>query len=199
MPADNKQHNENPLSAPPVQAPPVQAPPKAEKQTETISLTRADLQSIVSTAVAAAVAAANEKSSDVVSRGMSDLAAAIIESKKPYIDPRQVQNEAAMRESMRIVNERMKAQIIASQSTCPHLQGSSENSDFTGQLSSIVMHRLDSGVVVGICTNCQLQIFSDDTNVEVQKLFRMKSGNRMSSSGIRTFNDPKAAMSAGRL
>jgi hypothetical protein len=169
------------------------------KDTNTISLTKAELQSIVSSAVGAAVAAANEKSATIFDQGMSKLAEALIESKKPYVDPRQVENEKAMREQMRVVNERMKAQIYASQETCPHLQGSSELSDFSGQLSSIVLHRLDNGVVVGICTNCQKQIFSDDPNIEVQKIFRMKSGNRMSSAGIRNFVDPKAAMAAGRL
>jgi hypothetical protein len=184
--------NQNPLVG---KAPQQQAPPKADN----ITLSKADLQQLISSAVAAAVGASAERSEKIVSEGMSELAKAIIEARKPYVDPRNVENEKAMRESMRVVNERMKAQILASQGTCPHLQGSSENSDFTGQLSSIVMHRLDSGVVVGICTNCQLQIFSDNPDVNVQKIFRQKSGNRMSSAGIRTFHDPKAAMSAGRL
>jgi type III secretion system FlhB-like substrate exporter len=173
---------------------------KAVKEsTENITLTKSELQNIISQAVAAASSAAQDRASEIVSKGMSELAAAIIESKKPYVDPRQEENERAMRESMRVVNERMKAQILASQATCPHLQGSSELSDFSGQLSSLVIHRLDSGVVVGICTNCQKQIYSDDPDVEVQKIFRMKSGNRMSSAGIRNFVDPKAAMAAGRL
>jgi hypothetical protein len=169
------------------------------KRDDRITLGRNELQQMISAAVSAAVGAANEKSTEVMSKGMEELAKALIESKKPYIDPRQVQNEEAMRKSMREVNERMRKQILASQATCPHLQGSSENSDFTGQLTSIVMHRLDNGVIVGICTNCQMQIFSDDPSPEVQKLFRMKSGNRMSSAGVRTFLDPKAAMAAGRL
>jgi hypothetical protein len=164
-----------------------------------LSLSKQDLKDIVSSAVAAAVAAANERATEVMSKGMSELAQALIESKKPYVDPRQTENEKQMRDSMRIVNERMRKQILASQATCPHLQGASEQSDFTGQLSSIVRHRLDSGVIVGICTNCQMQIFSDDPRPEVQKIFRMKSGNRMSSAGIRTFTDPGAAMKAGRL
>ena len=173
--------------------------PPVEEKSDSVLLSKKELQQIISAAVAAAVGAANERSTEVVSSGMTELAKAIIEARKPYVDPRQVENEEAMRESMRKVNERMKAQIIASQETCCHLQGSSEQSDYTGQLSSIVMHRLDSGVVVGICTNCQLQIFSDDPNPETKKLFKMKSGNRMSSAGLRTFNDPNAAMKAGRL
>lgn len=183
---------ENPL----VNKSPAKAP---EAKSDSITLTKAELQNLLREAVAAANEVTTRRSEQIVSDGMKELAAAIIESRKPYVDPRQVENEKAMRESMRQVNERMKAQILASQATCPHLQGSSENSDFTGQLSSIVMHRLDSGVIVGICTNCQLQIFSDDPDVEVQKIFRQKSGNRMSSAGIRTFRDPKAAMAAGRL
>jgi len=193
MPEPNE--NQNPLGA---KASQPQSSPKVDGAGN-LSISRADLQQLISSAVAAAVGASTERSEKIVSEGMSELAKAIIEARKPYVDPRNVENEKAMRESMRVVNERMKAQILSSQATCPHLQGSSENSDFTGQLSSIVMHRLDSGVVVGICTNCQLQIFSDDPDVNIQKIFRQKSGNRMSSAGIRTFHDPKAAMSAGRL
>lgn len=185
----------NPLVKP--QAPKIVSSPAPVS--DTITITKSELQNLLREAVAAAVSETNKKSEQIVSNGMSELAKAIIESRKPYVDPRQEENEKAMRESMRKVNERMKAQILASQSTCPHLQGSSENSDFTGQLSSIVMHRLDSGVVVGICTNCQLQIFSDDKDVNVQKIFRQKSGNRMSSAGIRTFRNPNEAMTAGRL
>ncbi len=172
---------------------------KSQPRPESLTITKSELQQLIASAVAAAVGETSKRSEQIVSEGMSELAKAIIEARKPYVDPRDVENEKAMRESMRKVNERMKAQIVASQETCPHLQGSSENSDFTGQLSSIVMHRLDSGVIVGICTNCQLQIFSNDPDVNVQKIFRQKSGNRMSSAGVRTFRDPNAAMSAGRL
>jgi len=169
------------------------------KDGNTISLTKEELRSIVGSAVGAAVQSANEKSSAIFAESMEKLASAIIESKKPYVDPRNEENEKAMRESMRLVNERMHQQVLASQKTCPHLQGSSELSDFSGQLSSIVRHQLDNGVVVGICTNCQLTIYSDDADIEVQKIFRMKSGNRMSSAGRRHFTDPNAAMKAGRL
>jgi type III secretion system FlhB-like substrate exporter len=171
----------------------------AKDSNENITLTRSDLQNIIAQAVAAATAAAQEKADSIVSKGMSELAAAIIESRKPYVDPKQLENEKNMREQMRVVNERMHQQILSSQALCPHLQGSNELSDFSGQLSSLVIHRLDNGVVVGICTNCQKHIFSNDKDPEVQKIFRMKSGNRMSSAGVRTFMDPKTAMEVGRL
>jgi hypothetical protein len=172
---------------------------KAKVSDQQITLGRNELQQIISAAVTAAVGAANEKATDVMSKGMEELAHALIESKKPYIDPRSVENDKAMRNSMRIVNERMKAQIIASQKVCPHLMGCNDLSEIPSSLSSFVRHRLDTGVVVAICTNCQLQIFSDDPNPEVRKLFQMKSGNKMSQAGIRTFSDPSAVMAAGRL
>jgi hypothetical protein len=165
------------------------------KDQETVTMTRAELQELIATATKAV----SENATSLVADALAKLADSIAESRKPYVDPRQAENDAAMRKSMREATERMRQQILASQETCPHLQGSSENSDFTGQLSAIVKHRLDTGVVVGICTNCQKQIFSNDPNPEVQKLFRMKSGNRMSSAGVRTFLDPMAAMKAGRL
>jgi hypothetical protein len=165
------------------------------KDQETVTLTKAELQELILTATKSV----GENATSLVADALAKLADSIAESRKPYVDPKQIENDNNMRKSMKEVNERMARQIRASQETCPHLQGSSENSDFTGQLSSIVMHRLDTGVIVGICTNCQKQIFSNDPNPEVQKLFRMKSGNRMSSAGVRTFMNPMEAMSAGRL
>lgn len=169
------------------------------KESQSITLTKADLQALLAQAVAAATAAAQDKANDIVSKGMSELAAAIIESRKPYVDPRQQENEKNMREQMRVVNERMHQQILSSQELCPHLQGSNELSDFSGSLSSWVIHRLDNGLVIGICTNCQKHIFSNDTDPEIRKFFKMKSGNRMSSAGVRTFVDPRTAQDAGRL
>jgi len=166
---------------------------------EVVSITKAELQAMLTQVRDSTSEAVKKEMGTVYSQSMKELAAAILESRKPYKDPGHEATEKAMRESMRQVNERMKAQVLASQATCPHLQGSSENSDFTGQLSSIVMHELDCNLIVGICTNCQKHIFSNDPDTETQKLFRMKSGNRMSRAGHRTFRDPVAAMAAGRL
>jgi hypothetical protein len=116
------------------------------------------------------------------------LSSALLESRKPYVSEAQKENEKTMRESMKGQRERLLADIQASQENCPHLQGSNALSDFSGQLTSIVPHRLDIGVVIGICTNC-LRVFKPKDKDYITQM-RRKSGNRISSAGIRMFLNP---------
>lgn len=100
-----------------------------------------------------------------------------------------------MRENMRAAREQMNADIEASREFCPHKQGSNPLSEFQGPLGSFITHRLDTGEIVGICTNCTKVIRS--TNPEHLKFFREKSANRRSSSGDRQFLDPGRAQRVG--
>lgn len=111
------------------------------------------------------------------------IANAMIESKKPYIDPRKTENDDNMRETTRKLQERIQADIKASQANCPHYQGSNPLSEFQGALTSIAKHRLDDGKIIGICTNC-LRIFKPGDPDYITQLQR-KSGNRMSQAGQR--------------
>jgi hypothetical protein len=146
-----------------------------------ISIGMDELQALISASVSQAV----EASSKVIAN-------ALIESRKPYVDPRTEQNDKVMREQMREVHTRINAEIEYSRKHCAHLQGSNALSEFQGQLQSFVMHQLDTGVVVGICTNCQKQIWSND-EADAQ-WFSKKSANRMSRAGQRSFKDPTKAM-----
>ena|SRR5271154_7049636 len=123
------------------------------------------------------------------------LSGALLEARKPYVSDAQKENEKSMRESMRAQRDRLMADIAASQQVCPHLQGSNALSDVSGDRTSIVQHRLDTGAVIGICTNCVRIFKPGDADYLVQ--MRRKSGNRMSSAGIRTFLDPAAVQRAG--
>lgn len=151
---------------------------------EKISLGLEELQQIISTAVREASKAQSEM-----------IANAILESRKPYKDPAQEENDKRMRESMREVNERIQREILASQDVCPHKQGSNPLSEFQGALGSFVTHELDTGEVIGICTNCQKLIRS--TNPEHRKFFTEKSANRRSGAGRRFFLDPMKAQRVG--
>ncbi len=113
------------------------------------------------------------------------IAEAMVKSREPWIDPRAKENDDAMRKSMREVKERIDEQIKASQSVCPHYQGSNELSEFQGSLSSIAKHRLDDGTIIGICTNCLRQFWPGDSDYVTQ--LNRKSGNRMSQAGQRQF------------
>lgn len=156
------------------------------------TLTAADLKDIVQSAVGAAVAQQAKASEDNV-RMIAD---ALLEARKPYKDPKAKENEDAMRASMRETQDRIRQSITASQDLCPHLQGCNSLSDVTGDRSSIVLHRLDTGLVIGICTNCQAQFFSDVPEHRV--FFQKKSGNKMSAAGFRMFPNPEQVMKKGR-
>jgi len=125
------------------------------------------------------------------------IADALIQSKIPYVDPRQKENEEIFRKSSRETADRILDSIKRSQASCPHKQGCNELSEVQGALSSFVFHRLDTGEVVGLCTNCQKEVRS--TNPADAAFFKDKSANRMSSAGVRTFMDPRKAMLKGRL
>ena len=163
-------------------------PPKAPKSKGTeepkITLGMSELSSIIREAVKAAVETSSVESAKIIADAMK-------ESRKPYVDPKQIANEEMMRQQMRATRQRLAENIKLSQSDCEHFQGSNEASDFVGQLSSIVKHRLDNGVVWGICTNCLREFWP--TDVDYRKQMSRKSGNRPSQAGIRWFADPAAA------
>lgn len=163
----------------------VKATPEAPKDPRAGKLTIGmdELQALIAASV-----------SQAVSQSSKVIAEAMLEARKPYVSPQQVENEQRMRESTREIHERIKRTIEADQATCEHLQGSNSLSEFTGQLGSFILHQLDTGVVVGICSNCQKQIWSNDP--AHAKFFSKKSANRMSRAGQRVFLDPKKAQSA---
>jgi len=134
----------------------------------------------------------SDKKLEVFAKMLSE---ALLESRKPYVSEAQKQNESSMRESMKTQRERIMADIRASQDVCPHLQGSNALSEMSGQLTSIIHHRLDTGQVIGICTNCQ-RLFRPGDPDYLQQMKR-KSGNKISSAGVRFFLDPRAVAAAG--
>lgn len=122
------------------------------------------------------------------------IAAAIQESKKPFVHPGQEANDKAMRESMHKQAEEIKARIKASQASCQHLQGSNPLSRWTNGLTSIAQHVLDNGVVVGICTNCLRQFWPSDPDYLLW--MQKKSGNVMSEAGRRYVYQPQYSVPA---
>jgi len=137
-----------------------------------------------------------ENSDNNLNKALDRFAEAMLEARKPFVDPRQVENDATMRASMKEQRERQMAQIKESQQWCEHLQGSNALSKIPGQLTCIVRHRLDTGEIVGICTNCQ-RIFREGDE-DYLKQMRRASGNELSSAGQRSFLDPTSVKRAGR-
>jgi hypothetical protein len=133
--------------------------------------------------IAAVVAQSSETSAKVI-------AEAIKESRKPYVDERDVENNKMMRQQMRESQERIAQRVAYSRANCPHFQGSNENSDFQGSLSSIAKLDLGNGVVFGICTNCLRPFWPGDPDY-VQQMNR-KCGNRTARAGQRFYLNPAA-------
>lgn len=117
--------------------------------------------------------------------------AGLIEAlKTPYRDKNQDRIDESFRQMAQAHAARKKAGIAAEQSECEHLQGSSKLSSFTGPLSSIVKHQLDTGELIGICTNCQALFRPGDD--EYRKQINRKSGNTISKAGQRFNSVPVA-------
>lgn len=159
----------------------------AEKADKEVTLSGSDLRTLISEVVKMSNAS-NEK-----------LVEAIVESRKPYTDPQIEENNKRIRAQMRKQHEQLKANERAAQDTCPHLMGSNRLSDFPNPngLTSIVHHYLDSGELIGICTNCG-RIWRQGDSDYYTWMQTHKSGNRRSESGRRNFMDPAAAIRAGQ-
>ncbi len=153
---------------------------KSEKPSQSISMSVSEFQALISTAMKEAVQGSTKM-----------LAEAMLESRKPYLDPKKQENEEKFKEMAKRQREALNERIAASRAMCPHLQGCNSESDEPGIRSSIIQHTFDNGVVLGICTNCQ-RVFKP-TDPDYQQQMRRKSGNRPSSSGHRNWLDPSQA------
>ena len=173
---------------PAVVAPATSAPTAAPN--DSIAMTRSDLQTLISGAIEAAKVASSNDTAALVN--------AILESRKPYVDPAQKATLQGIRKQMREQRLRIMEQMKLEQASCPHLQGSNPLSDFPSPhgLTSFVQHILDTGEMIGVCSNCGRIVRSCDPDYRV--LMAKKSGNRMSSAGRRFFTDPIAAIKAGQ-
>ena len=127
------------------------------------------------------------------------LADAIIESRKPYVDPRKKQNDEMFKEQERQIALRTKVNVTYAQSVCEHIAGCSalsEQKDIAGR-TSFVWHRNDIGVDIGVCTVCQKILRPEDPDYALWR--RKSSFNKLSAAGTRTFMDPLKARSESYL
>lgn len=148
---------------------------------ENVSLSMTELQTLITSAVSAAVSGQSQVIADAIKEG-----------NKPYEDPNVIQNQKNMRNQMRDQQQAIRNRIRAAQNTCPHLQGCNPLSDSAGTKTSIVKHQFDTGVVLGICTNCN-RIFKP-TDPDYFQQMQRPSGNKMSIGGQRFISAPAAAV-----
>lgn len=129
---------------------------------------------------------------------LKGLGNAIVESKKPYVDPGQEANEASMRESMKKQKQAQDRQKKFDQDSCPHKMASnplSSTPDMFGR-AAFWHFRLDTGEQILICSNCQKVV--RQTDPEFVKFASMPTTNIAGSAGQRFFADPLAVIKAGQ-
>jgi len=146
--------------------------------------------------VNAAVSANSKENSSNMAEMASIIAKALIESKKPYIDPRVKANNEAARRSMLESRKREQEAFIAAQSNCLHKKGSNPLSWYSDpNNSSFVLHRLDTGEWIGICTNCT-KVISSLLPADQPFFTGSRGTNIRSAAGERVFSDPIKAQRA---
>jgi hypothetical protein len=151
-----------------------------------ITLTKNDLAELIG------------KIADQQAEQQKALVEAIIKSREPYVSPVVDENNRRIRAAMKKQREQLEANRLLDQQSCEHIQGSNSQSDFKSPygLTAIIKHYLDSGEVIGICTNCTRVWRQGDPDYNL--FMRKKSGNQPSASGRRTFTDPAKAIRLGQ-
>ena len=145
---------------------------------------------------AQALAAEAQRESNAATKALAD---AVLETTKPkeYIKTKKEladeANQKLFDDRQRELQKRQKAVTKAEQDSCDHIAGGSplsEQRDIAGR-TSILWHRNDVGVDVGICTVCQRIFRPTDTDFAIWR--KKPSFNRLSASGYRTVLDPVRA------
>lgn len=145
--------------------------------------------------VNAAVSAAMEKGAAQSTNMAQAIAEALIEARKPYVSPQEIANRESAKKSSREQREKQEAIKKYEQKVCKHVKGSNPNSFRSDPFdSAIAKHVLDTGEVIGICTNCN-RVFSS-LNPEDYEWLTAKSTNQPSMAGRREFADANAAKRA---
>ena len=195
---------------------PLEAPVSADVETPTIAETIAQtsVQPTSTDQLLALIATMQQQlvlSQQQAAESNAKLAEAILATTKPRETLKtakeiaQEANQKMFDDQAKELRRRQKLNIEADQNNCEHIAGCnplSEERDVRGR-SSILWHKTDAQVVVGICTNCQ-RFFRPDDPVDARgnnyEFYRRKpSINRMSQSGTRQFLDPLQAMKDGTL
>jgi hypothetical protein len=118
---------------------------------------------------------------------------AIIESRKPYVDPRTEANEEEFRRSSREQEKNKQIAKANAEAFCPHEKGSTGNRSY-GE-SAFWILRLDTGLTIGVCSQCGKVINS--LNPDHTVFFRKRGDNLPGQAGQgRVFLDPIKAMTA---
>ena len=106
-------------------------------------------------------------------------------------------NQKMFEDQSRELRRRQVATKKYEQETCDHIAGGLGEVKDVHQRTSIIWHRTDAQVDIGICTTCG-RIFHPEDPLDAQNrdysFWRRKSSfNKISAAGVRQFMDPKKA------
>jgi hypothetical protein len=106
-------------------------------------------------------------------------------------------NDKIFEEQAKETRRRQRQTKQTEQEQCDHIAGSLGETRDVHQRTSIVWHRTDAQVDIGICSTCQ-RLFHPEDPVDAQghnySYWRRKgSFNRISAAGVRQFMDPLRA------
>lgn len=168
--------------------------PDEEAKKKSNSFEDAELAKIAAI-VNAAVSAAMKEGASQSTNMASAITEALIEARKPYTSPQDIANRESARKSSREQAARQKRTKELEQAACKHVKGSNPNSFRSDPYdSAIARHVLDTGEIIGICTNCN-KVFSSLFEADIPWL-REKSTNQTSMAGRREFANQDAAKRA---
>jgi uncharacterized protein with PIN domain len=106
-------------------------------------------------------------------------------------------NDKMFLEQARELQKRQRETRKLEQDLCEHIAGSLGETKDVHQRTSIVWHRTDAQVDIGICTTCGRQFHPEDKLDEQGRDYRYwrrkGSFNRISAAGVRQFMDPLKA------
>ena len=131
------------------------------------------------------------------------LASAILKTTEPRAVIRtqkeiaQELNEKMFLEQAKELEKRKRENKDYEQSQCEHIAGSQGDTKDVHQRTSIVWHRTDAQVDIGVCTCCGRQFHPEDPLDKQGRDYsywrRKGSFNRISAAGVRQFMDPLKA------
>ena len=90
------------------------------------------------------------------------LAEAILESRKPYVDPRVIEEREQRRKDRKaLVDQEMRSRNLAKR-LCPHLN--------EGGKSNIKWHQHSNGIILGVCGSCKSEFDATHNREDAQFL-----------------------------
>ena len=141
----------------------------------------------------------NQQAQQQAAEATAKLAAAILETTKPreVIKTKEQlareANDKMFLEQAKELQKRQRQTKKLEQNLCEHIAGSLGETKDVHQRTSIVWHRTDAQVDIGICTTCGRQFHPEDKLDEQGRDYRYwrrkGSFNRISSAGVRQFMD----------